>query len=74
MSRLTAICSMEGWCLFPSHAEEVEGDVDDDVEEVERFGAQLQEEKEMALNESMEKLAVGIGEAKVGDSTTRCIH
>ena len=41
---------------------------------MERFGAQLKEEKEMSLNESMEKLAVGIGEAKVGDSTTRCIH
>ena len=41
---------------------------------MERFGAQLKEEKETALNESMEKLAVGIGEAKVGDNTTRCIH
>ena len=41
---------------------------------MERFGAQLKEEKEMSLNESMEKLAVGIGEAKAGDSTTWCIH
>ena len=37
---------------------------------MEGVGAQLKEEKEMALNESMEKLAVGIGEAKVGDNMT----
>lgn len=33
---------------------------------MEGFAAQLKEEKEMALNESMEKLMVGISDAKVG--------
>lgn len=44
-------------------AEYAESDVNG--EELEGFAAQLKEEKEMALNESMEKLMVGISDAKV---------
>jgi len=46
------------------HHEDAESDVNG--EEMEGFAAQLKEEKEMALNESMEKLMVGISDAKVG--------
>jgi len=52
------------WIDYCPTAEVAESDVNG--EEMEGFAAQLKEEKEMALNESMEKLMVGISDAKVG--------
>jgi len=52
------------WIDYCPTAEDAESDVNG--EEMEGFAAQLKEEKEMALNESMEKLMVGISDAKVG--------
>lgn len=52
------------WIDYCPTAEDAESDVNG--EEMEGFAAQLKEEKEMALNESMEKLMVGISDARVG--------